>query len=346
MLPQPSSLSTSQDTEAHFEALVEDTEAHVETQTPVGVLVSWFENNILMTVLAFLGFLLLALCLCKLKLDTGFCQRSLQRHQRWSFMSKVSMEKARSLNIADMSTVAHETRRPVQAPSMSTPAAARVVPVDTDTMRLQRETVAMRLRIQEVDALVSRIQDAQAPSQRAKPSLKAAVHTVQIAQHMEQRSLVRQQRGLVEGKLAPLPAGLPPGFAEDTAAMRRHLQGIQSAHAASQRKKPSLKAAVHTVQAAQHMERVKLTRARQGLLEGRHAKSPERMPPGFGNRRESDADDEEYHDGLYTGATSPPRDRAAIRRAPTRNLFPNETQAADAEPSAWDPGPSPSWHHV
>merc|ERR1711865_626486 len=144
----------------------------------------------------------------------------------------VSMEKARSLNIADMSTVARETRRPVQAPSMSTPAAARVVPVDTDTMRLQRETVAMRLRIQEVDALVSRIQDA---------------------------------------------------------------------HAASQRKRPSLKAAVHTVQAAQHMERVKLTRTRQGLLEGRHAKSPERMPPGFGNRRESDADDEEYHNGLYTG---------------------------------------------
>jgi len=342
--PQPPSLNTLQDTEAN----------QVEAD-PAGVLVSWVENNILMTVLAFLGFFLLALCLCKLRRDTGLCQRSPQRHQRWlSFMSKVSMEKARSLNIADMSIVAHETRRPVQAPSMSTPAAARVVPVDTDAMRLQRETVAMRLRIQEVDALVSRIQDAQAPSQRAKPSLKAAVHTVQTAQHMEQRSLVRQQRGLVGGKLAPLPVGLPPGFAEDTAAMRRHLQGIQSAHAASQRKKPSLKAAVHTVQAAQHMERVKLTRARQGLLEGRHAKSPERMPPGFQarisdyrNRRESDADDEEYHDGLYTGATSPPRDRVAVRRAPARNLSPNEIQAAaDAEPAAWDPGPSPSWHFV
>ena len=336
MLPQPPpSLSTLQDEEALVEA------------DPAGSLVSWVENNIIMTVLAFLGFLLLALCLCKLKRDTGFCQRSPQRHQRsLSFISKVSMEKARSLNIADMSTVAHEPRRPVQAPSMSTPAAARVVPVDTDAMRLQRETVAMRLRIQEVDALVSRIQDAQAPSQRAKPSLKAAVHTVQTAQHMEQRSLMRQQRGLVGGKLAPMPAGLPPGFAEDTAAMRRHLQGIQSAHAASQREKPSLKAAVHTVQAAQHIERVKLTRARQGLLEGRHAKSPERMPPGFGNRRESDADDDEYHAGLYTGAASPPRDRMAVRRAPSRSLFPNETRVADAKPAAWDPGPSPSWHFV
>merc|ERR1712194_896653 len=67
----------------------------------------------------------------------------------------------------------------------------------------------------------------------------------------------------------------------------------------------------------------------------------------YRNRRESDADDEEYHDGLYTGATSPPRDRVAVRRAPARNLSPNEIQAAaDAEPAAWDPGPSPSWHFV
>ena len=302
---------------------------------------SWLENNILTTVLAFVGFALLVLCLCKIRRDMGLGKRSSERSERRrDFLSKG--DSVSSFNIA---VTAHEPRRPGQGPSTSTLAPAHVVPGETDAMRLQRETAAMRARIREVDELVSRIQKAQAPPQKAKPTLKAAVHAVQTAQHMDQRSLLRQQAGLVGGKLAPIPVGLPPGFADDAEAMRAHIKAIESAHAVAQRKKPTLKTTVHAVQAAQHMERVKRSRAQQGLREGYHAKMPDRMPPGFDS-------------GTATPTRN--RDRVAFRRTPSFQRTPSRDQEPSQKQKAppgtprgvsllgerWPSEITPSWDQV
>ena len=317
-----------------------DSEALVEAD-PTGMegFVSWLENNILTTVLAFVGFALLVLCLCKIRRDMGLGKRSSERSERRrDFLSKGSKDSVSSFNIA---VTAHEPRRPGQGPSTST----LVVPGETDAMRLQRETAAMRARIREVDELVSRIQKAQAPPQKAKPTLKAAVHAVQTAQHMEQRSLLRQQAGLVGGKLAPIPVGLPPGFADDAEAMRAHIKAIESAHAVAQRKKPTLKTTVHAVQAAQHMERVKRSRAQQGLREGYHAKMPDRMPPGFDS-------------GTATPTRN--RDRVAFRRTPSFQRTPSRDQEPSQKQKAppgtprgvsllgerWPSEITPSWDQV
>ena len=124
---------------------------------------------------------------------------------------------------------------------------------------------------------------------RAKPSLKAAIRTVQTAQHME-RKLTRQRQGLLEGRHAPLPAGPPPAnvidcrdstgpFGQASMSNLAAVAAAASSTAVPERAKPSLKAAIRTVQTAQHMDR-KLTRKRQGLREGRHVPLPAGLPDG------------------------------------------------------------------
>ena len=64
----------------------------------------------LTTVLAFVGFALLVLCLCKIRRDMGLGQRSSERRQRRrDFLSKGSKDSVSSFNIA---VTAHEPRRP------------------------------------------------------------------------------------------------------------------------------------------------------------------------------------------------------------------------------------------
>lgn len=122
---------------------------------------------------------------------------------------------------------------------------------------------------------------------RAKPSLKAAIRTVQTAQHMD-RKLTRQRQGLLEGRHAPVPAGPPPANVIDcrdstgplgqaSMSSLAVVAAAASSTAGPERAKPSLKAAIRTVQTAQHMDR-KLTRRRQGLREGRHVPLPAGLP--------------------------------------------------------------------
>ena len=109
---------------------------------------------------------------------------------------------------------------------------------------------------------------------RRNPTLKDAVHTVQAAQYLERRhKLIR------EGKHACPPADMPPTLANGSAAAGSAAAGSAAAdphaHAcAHAHVRPSLKAAVRSVQTAQHLER-KLYLIR----EGKHAPPPAEMPP-------------------------------------------------------------------
>jgi len=152
------------------------------------------------------------------------------------------------------------------------------------------------------------------PSLNRQVSLKAAIRTVQIAQHVERKHTQRRQ-GLLEGTHAPLPTGAPPltkmsttqflsslqaapmaaveAFAAalptgapplSTMTATQFLSSLQptvmaAAPAPAVRPRISLKAAARTVQTTVHMER-KLTIQRQGLREGRHGLLPPGLPQG------------------------------------------------------------------
>ena len=147
------------------------------------------------------------------------------------------------------------------------------------------------------------------------PSLKAAIRTVQIAQHVHRKHTQRQQ-GLLDGWHAPMPEGLPPirkttadaflstlnaaacldaAAAATAPALNSDLARsaialfapsvTASAPAAAPapgvpRSKMTLKVAARTVQTTVHMER-KLTRKRQGLREGYHLSPPSGLPEGL-----------------------------------------------------------------
>ena len=157
---------------------------------------------------------------------------------------------------------------------------------------------------------------APAPSRpgREAPSLKAAIRTVQIAQHVHRKHTQRQQ-GLLDGWHAPMPEGLPPIRKTTTDAFLSTLNAAACLDAAAaatapalnsdlarstialfapsatasapaaapapevQRSKISFKVAARTVQTTVHMER-KLTRKRQGLREGYHLPLPAGLPEG------------------------------------------------------------------
>ena len=159
---------------------------------------------------------------------------------------------------------------------------------------------------------------APAPSRpgREAPSLKAAIRTVQIAQHVHRKHTQRRQ-GLLDGWHEPMPEGLPPdgeglppigktttaswlstlndaAAAAAAPALNSDLarstialfapSATASAPAAApapevQRSKISFKVAARTVQTTVHMER-KLTRKRQGLREGYHLPIPAGLPEG------------------------------------------------------------------
>ena len=159
---------------------------------------------------------------------------------------------------------------------------------------------------------------APAPSRpgREAPSLKAAIRTVQIAQHVHRKHTQRRQ-GLLDGWHEPMPEGLPPdgeglppigktttaswlstlndaAAAAAAPALNSDLarstialfapSATTSAPAAApapevQRSKISFKVAARTVQTTVHMER-KLTRKRQGLREGYHLPLPAGLPEG------------------------------------------------------------------
>ena len=149
------------------------------------------------------------------------------------------------------------------------------------------------------------------PSLNKPPSLKAAIRTVQIAQHVERKHTQRRQ-GLLEGVHAPIPAGAPPLSKTTTAAFPSSLNAAACLDAAAPAfssdlarsavalfaplaaasapaaasvpampvRKISLKVAARTVQTTVHMER-KLTLKRQGLREGRHLPPPLGLPQGL-----------------------------------------------------------------
>ena len=159
---------------------------------------------------------------------------------------------------------------------------------------------------------------APAPSRpgREAPSLKAAIRTVQIAQHVHRKHTQRRQ-GLLDGWHEPMPEGLPPDGERlppigktTTASWLSTLNDAAAAAAAPalnsdlarstialfapsatasapaaapapevQRSKISFKVAARTVQTTVHMER-KLTRKRQGLREGYHLPLPAGLPEG------------------------------------------------------------------
>ena len=119
-------------------------------------------------------------------------------------------------------------------------------------------------------------------TQRARPSLKAAVRTVQTAQHLERKLyLIR------EGKHARPPSEMPPTLAAGSAAAgsaaaapprptppRPTPPPAAGLAAAGPPVRPSLKAAVRTVQTAQRLERKLLV-----IREGKHTRPPSEMPP-------------------------------------------------------------------
>ena len=147
------------------------------------------------------------------------------------------------------------------------------------------------------------------------PSLKAAIRTVQIAQHVHRKHTQRQQ-GLLDGWHAPMPEGLPPIRKTTTDAFLSTLNAAACLDAAAAatapalnsdlarsaialfapsatasapaaapapgvpRSKMTLKVAARTVQTTVHMER-KLTRKRQGLREGYHLSPPSGLPEGL-----------------------------------------------------------------
>ena len=104
---------------------------------------------------------------------------------------------------------------------------------------------------------------------RRNPTLKDAVRTVQAAQYLERRhKLIR------EGKHACPPADMPPTLANGSAAAGSAVAGSAAAGSAAAADphahacahahvRPSLKAAVRSVQTAQHLER-KLYLIREG----------------------------------------------------------------------------------
>ena len=115
---------------------------------------------------------------------------------------------------------------------------------------------------------------------RRNPSLKDAVRTVQAAQYLERRHML-----IREGKHASPPADMPPTLANGSAAAGSAAAGSAAAGSAAAADphahacahahvRPSLKAAVRSVQTAQHLER-KLYLIR----EGKHAPPPAEMPP-------------------------------------------------------------------
>ena len=160
---------------------------------------------------------------------------------------------------------------------------------------------------------------APAPSRpgREAPSLKAAIRTVQIAQHVHRKHTQRRQ-GLLDGWHEPMPEGLPPdgeglppigktttaswlstlndaAAAAAAPALNSDLarstialfapSATASAPAAApapevQRSKISFKVAARTVQTTVHVER-KLTRKREGLREGYHLPPPSGLPEGL-----------------------------------------------------------------
>ena len=122
---------------------------------------------------------------------------------------------------------------------------------------------------------------------RVRPSLKAAVRTVQTAQHLERKlCLIR------EGKHARPPSEMPPTLAAGSAAVgsaaaarprptrprptppRPTPAAAVGLAAAGPPVRPSLKAAARTVQTAQHLERKLLV-----IREGKHPRPPSEMPP-------------------------------------------------------------------
>ena len=154
------------------------------------------------------------------------------------------------------------------------------------------------------------------PSLNKHPSLKAAIRTVQIAQHVERKHTQRRQ-GLLEGVHAPVPVGAPPLSKTTTAAFLSSLNAAAcldaavpafssglacsvaalfapsaaaptpaaspasaAAPAPAMPRRISLKAAARTVQTTVRMER-KLTLERQGLREGRHLPLPPGLPQGL-----------------------------------------------------------------
>ena len=152
------------------------------------------------------------------------------------------------------------------------------------------------------------------PSLNKQPSLKAAIRTVQIAQHVQRKHTQRRQ-GLLEGVHAPTPAGVPPISKTTTAAFLSSLNAVAcldaaaaataaapalnsdlarsaialfapsatasapAASAPAMPRKMTLKVAARTVQTTVHMER-KLTKKREGLREGRHLALPPGLPQG------------------------------------------------------------------
>ena len=158
------------------------------------------------------------------------------------------------------------------------------------------------------------------PSQNKQPSLKAAIRTVQIAQHVHRKHTQRRQ-GLLEGVHAPIPSGVPPiretttpaflstlnaaacldaaaaaaapAFSSDlarsaialfapsaTASAPATAPAPAAAPAPVMPRKMTLKVAARTVQTTVHMER-KLTKKREGLREGRHLLPPPGLPQGL-----------------------------------------------------------------
>ena len=113
------------------------------------------------------------------------------------------------------------------------------------------------------------------PRTGARPSLKAAVRTVQTTQHLQKQYLIR------EGKHAKPPTEMPPAEMPPTEkpATSAAAGSAAAGSTAGRAVRPSLKAAVRTVQTTQHLQKQYLIR------EGKHAKPPTEMPPTAMPRR-------------------------------------------------------------
>ena len=196
---------------------------------------------------------------------------------------------------------------------------------DGSILSLNHEEVDFEAALAEAEAEAAAAEDKAAarlqlrpkrekPSLNKQPSLKAAIRTVQIAQHVQRKHTQRRQ-GLLEGVHAPTPAGVPPISKTTTAAFLSSLNAVAcldaaaaataaapalnsdlarsaialfapsatasapAASAPAMPRKMTLKVAARTVQTTVHMER-KLTKKREGLREGRHLALPPGLPQG------------------------------------------------------------------
>ena len=169
---------------------------------------------------------------------------------------------------------------------------------------------------------VSLLSAAAPASLMRKPSLKSAIRTVQIAQHVEQK-LSKRREGLLEGRHALLPAGAPPLGKTTTTALLAPLNATSwgaAAPAPAMPRRRSLKAAARTVQTTIHIER-RLTLQRQGLREGRHVPLPPGLPQGLLLKAD-------------TSPNQPERGRIALRRDLRRVL---QAQSFDSHISTTTP---------